>query len=312
MARLQQDLAATEHFARVPQFGVYHDGQWTGLSLCSEGGDAFTTKTGIVPTGQPFAYTEVIRHTPYFRELLDGLDCPKRSVRLLHLPPGARIERHSDPPLSFQHGILRLHVPVRTHPDLVFVINDHRCVWAAGELWWGNFTLPHYVYNESPINRVHMVIDVEINAFVLSLFPDDFRRAEEATGIPLHRASISLSPEELARFACEITIPPGTLPIPPLRAGANARLDIVDRELVMMVGAQPVFRLRPVTETDACIVGWSAGVTLHYEFTDRGISSVELVVKGLPRDFLNEASEANPVVPIRRLALPLRRAAPIP
>ena len=306
--RLRLDLQATRPFARVPQFGVYHNGDWTGVSLCAEGGDAYTTRTGIVPTGQAFAYTDVIRHTPYFQEILDGLRCPKRAVRLLHLPPGGRIERHSDPPLSFQHGILRLHIPIVTHPDVVFVVGDQRYVWNAGELWWGNFALPHYVYNESPIERVHMVLDVEITDFVLSLFPEDFRQAQSSAGISMHREPIALGAAELATLSCEVQIPAGVLPVPGLEQGASASVRGQGQELVMMLPDRLLFRLQPVAQTEFRVVGWSSGVTIHFDLASGKVSAAELIVRGLPKTFLSEESPDNPRIAVRRIPLHVRTA----
>jgi len=304
--RLRSDLEATRPFERVPQFGVYHNGEWTGISLCAEGGDPFTTRTGIVPTGQPFAYTEVLQRTPYFRELLDELRCPKRSVRLLHLPPGGRIERHSDPPLNFQHGILRLHLPIVTHPDVVFVIGEQRCVWRAGELWWGNFARPHSVYNGSPIERVHMVLDVEITDFVLDLFPEAFRRTQADGGISMHRAPITLSAEELAGFSCEVQIPAGTLPLPGLERGTLARIHVDGQDLVMFLPDRPLFRLQPVAPAEFRVVGWSSGVTIRFALNGERVSEVELVIRGLPRTFLGEESADNPRLPVRTIPLQIR------
>ena len=305
VGQLQQDLSATRRFSTVPQFGVYHNGEWTGLSLCAEGGDAYTTKTGIVPTGQPFTYTEVIQYTPYFRQVLDGLSCPKRSVRLLHLPPGGRIERHADPPLTFQHGVLRLHIPIVTHPDVEFVIGDHRCVWQAGELWWGDFSLPHHVYNKSPINRVHIVIDVEINDFVLALFPQEFRLLQQHDGVVVYEAPISLSELELSRFVCDVTIPPGVLPMPSLENGVRPQFRIIAGELVMLVSERRVLTLRPISSNDFSVVGWSRGVTVHFETAGDRVLAIDLIVKGLPRNFLAQESVDNPKIPVNRIPLVL-------
>jgi len=79
--------------------------------------------------------------------------------------------------------LLRLHLPILTHPDVAFTIEGQRMNWKAGELWYGDFSRVHSVKNDSQIVRVHMVIDVQINDFVLSLFPEDFIARRRAEGI---------------------------------------------------------------------------------------------------------------------------------
>ena len=71
----------------------------------------------------------------------------------------------------------------------------------------------HSVKNDSPITRVHMVIDVQINDFVLSLFPDDYVERRRAEGISMTREPIAASEAELRRFTCDFRIPGELLPM---------------------------------------------------------------------------------------------------
>ena len=41
----------------------------------------------------------------------------------------------------------------------------------AGEAWYTNVCLPHSVENRSAVNRVHLVLDMEVNDWVRQLFP---------------------------------------------------------------------------------------------------------------------------------------------
>ncbi len=302
-AKMQADLAATRSFARVPQFGPYHRGEWAGISLWSEGGDVGTTRTGRVPSGQRFAPTEALERAPYLREVLFGLPCPKRSVRLLDLPPGGRIEPHVDAPLTFQHGIARLHVPVVTHPDVVFVIGGERCRWKEGELWWGDFSREHWVFNEGPVTRTHLVIDVEIDDFILSLFPAEFLRGAEARGIARYRAPLAASEAELRAFEIDLEVPAGVVPIPSLERGGEASVRVAHGELRLEVAGRGVLNLEPVGPGSLRVVGWASGITL-----ERRAGGVAFVARGLPGRIAEQASADNPVVARRETLLPIRKA----
>ncbi len=43
-------------------------------------------------------------------------------------------------------------------------------VLQEGECWYMNFNLPHSLYNGSDTDRIHLVIDAEVNDWVKDLF----------------------------------------------------------------------------------------------------------------------------------------------
>lgn len=167
---LNADLQELKDMGRVKQPGPYHGGEWVGLSLYSIGGDSNRADAGHLYSPR-FRRTSALRKCPYLWKILDELPCPKRSVRLSHLPPGGKILPHHDD-CGFQVGLLRLHIPLETHPDVELVIGDEKFNWIPGELWWGNFSRVHWVYNNSPIERIHLVIDVCATESLLKLFPE--------------------------------------------------------------------------------------------------------------------------------------------
>src|SRR5215469_838795 len=183
VARLISDLRVLDQGKATEQPGPYHQGEWKGIALHAMGG-----KQSVFPSAagtDHYRETDELRRTPYFQKILHDLKCPKGVVRILFLPPGGHIKDHFDFHTSFQFGLLRLHIPIITHPDVVFLIDGERVWWRAGELWYGDFSKVHSVKNNSPAVRVHMVIDVQINDFVLSLFPEDFVERRRAEGISL-------------------------------------------------------------------------------------------------------------------------------
>jgi hypothetical protein len=313
-ARLRRDLDAVRHLDRAPQPGPYHDGDWTGLSLYSQGGrpGAHPGYAGL----DAYRETEVLARTPYFKEVLDSLDCGKRVVRLLALPPGAEIGEHTDAGSNFQCGSIRLHVPIVTHEKVIFTIDGERVRWREGELWYGDFARPHWLKNESDVLRVHLVIDVEIDEYVLGLFPADFvdRRRAEGAGIALRRTPIATTEEDLRRFECSFRVPGEVMPLfgggrklAELAAGAAAEARVEGGRLVVSLDGSPSFALERVAEQTFSIVGLTAGYSLEVRRRDGAVEAVELEIRGLPEDLYAAqlGYEQGPPIGVRRVPLPI-------
>jgi hypothetical protein len=170
--RLREDLETAERVGqRHMHFTANHDGGWSGIALVSIDGrtDAESIRYG---TGR-YRPTPVLEHCPYFRQILSEFRCPKHQVRLLRLEAGKRILEHRDRVLTWPLGIARLHIPIITHEEVYFYLDGRRVQMAPGELWYCDFSRPHSVENRSPIARVHLVMDLEINPWLRSLFPDE-------------------------------------------------------------------------------------------------------------------------------------------
>ena len=168
--RLQSDLKAIEHVHMQSHYGKYHDGGWSAIGLVSQGGQADELHVG---KGK-YEKTEIVKHTPYFNEVLDRFECDKQRVRLMALKPGAKIFEHWDTDESIDVGSARIHIPIVTHKDVHFYLAGKRMNWKPGEVWYGDFSFPHHIENRSNINRVHMVLDLLANDFLLSLFPKGY------------------------------------------------------------------------------------------------------------------------------------------
>ena len=66
-------------------------------------------------------------------ELLAEIPGRLESVRFLRLAAGSSIREHRDPGLSIEEGVFRLHVPVRTNPDVEFLVGGRLMTMAEGE-----------------------------------------------------------------------------------------------------------------------------------------------------------------------------------
>jgi hypothetical protein len=315
--RLVSDLKVLRDVAAAPQPGPYHKGEWTGIALHSLGGkdSVFPSAPGL----DQYEETESLRRAPYFKSVLDDLKCPKEVVRILFLPPGGHIKNHFDFHTSFQFGLLRLHIPIITHPDVAFVIDGERVTWAPGELWYGDFSRVHSVKNDSSMVRTHMVIDVQINDFLLSLFPEDFISRRRTEGISMTRDQMPASESELRRFICDFRIPGELMPMfvigKPLASlinGAMAAVRVIDGKLTVLINNEPAFRLERFSNNTFSISGLPPGITLQFDEQDNVVRQVVLDMKGLPVDLYSArlGMFVGPSVGERRVPLPVVSAVP--
>jgi len=153
-----------EHYQKL-----HYTGDWNAIPLRSIGGAH--DNIYISPLADPdYADTIYLEQCTYIREVLETFKCPLLAVRLLKLDAGAIIKEHRDAELSFEHGEIRLHIPVITHEDVEFYLDKERMHLEEGECWYMNFNLLHNITNNSPVNRIHLVIDAVVNDWVKEIF----------------------------------------------------------------------------------------------------------------------------------------------
>ncbi len=247
--RLEQDLqTAVQHFRAVAQDGPYHDGSWKGIALRSINGDYGNAMALSSGTTQD---TEVLEKCPYFREILDSFKFQTGVVRVLFLPPGKKIGAHTDKGFNWNVGMVRLHIPIVTHPDVIFDIGGERCHWQPGEFWFGDFNQPHWLHNQSDIVRVHLVIDCFVDEELLKYFPADALAAINA-GLEkpmfINRYTTDMEPAMLARYQGYVRLPKAISPLP-----LYGRLVAEKQRLTLLVFGFPVtFGFHPRTENRFC------------------------------------------------------------
>jgi hypothetical protein len=315
---LKRDLEALCEVRRAAQPGPYHQGEWTGIALHSMGG-----KQSVFPSAagtDHYQETEELERAPYYREILRELKCPKEVVRILFLPPGGHIKDHFDFHTSFQFGLLRLHIPIVTHPEVEFLIDGQRVSWKEGELWYGDFSKVHSVKNNSSVVRVHMVIDVQINDFVLSLFPPDFIERRRAEGISITTDPVPASEAELRRFTCDFRIPGEFMPmfvigkpLASLAKGTSAAVRLINGELTVLIDNQPAFRLERLEDEVFGISGLPPGMKLELKRENQIVRDVILHMKGLPKDLYSARLGIfkGPLMPAQSVSLPVSSQAAV-
>jgi hypothetical protein len=159
----QQDW--TQHFSTM-----HHDGGWKGAALRSSDGE-IQTLTGRAPDCED---TDLLRICPYFQEVISQFKCTTRRVRVLTLAAGSTIKEHVDRQTSYDHGFVRVHIPIEVNPEVEFYVNRKRIFMGEGECWYVNVSCPHKVFNGGDTDRVHLVLDCEVNDWLKSMFPESF------------------------------------------------------------------------------------------------------------------------------------------
>ena len=96
---------------------------------------------------------------PLFEEVekISGLHIIKLEINIM--PPHSQISTHTD-----TWGILsnacRIHIPIQTHSDVVFHVNNNEYHIPEGMMFEFNNQFPHSVKNNSNTHRIHYVFDL--------------------------------------------------------------------------------------------------------------------------------------------------------
>lgn len=170
----------------LPHYQVKHyEGNWSAIPLRNIDGNnenIFVSED----IERVYKNTELLNKTPYLEEILNTFKCPLLSVRLLKLNAGSKIKEHKDRDLNYEKGEIRIHIPVTTHQDVQFILDNELVFLNEGECWYMNFNLPHSISNNSNIDRIHLVIDAEVNDWIRDLFSSSDcikKEIEDVTGI---------------------------------------------------------------------------------------------------------------------------------
>ena len=134
---------------------------WLGIPLRSangEIGEEGLKSTGVYNSPDESLYKDTSAMQPYIRQIIDEIGAPTFKVRILKLKAKKVIGEHVD---NFQSSdIIRLHIPIITHPLVEFWLDGNPYFIPPERLSYLNVRKRHKVWNNSPIDRIHIVIDV--------------------------------------------------------------------------------------------------------------------------------------------------------
>jgi hypothetical protein len=115
------------------------------------------------PGAKSFKDTPALEACPYLRDIIDSFQTEIRGARLLRLTAGSELKEHTDHESTSEDGVLRIHIPVVTNPDVMFMLNGTRVVMDAGSAWYLRLSEPHSVVNRGTTDRVHLLVDMVMN-----------------------------------------------------------------------------------------------------------------------------------------------------
>jgi|TARA_B110000037_G_scaffold89088_1_gene105495 hypothetical protein len=151
------------------------DGGWGAIGLITYGGDPYTD---MVKNESKLLPTRLLNSCDYIKELLDRIPGKKDRVRFMEVKPNTHVFWHYDnnetiDDLDYQKNA-RLHLPIITSDKVELKICNQNTRWKAGKLYYGDFSFPHSIFNGSDINRIHLIIDVNINDNLIKMFPKKY------------------------------------------------------------------------------------------------------------------------------------------
>jgi uncharacterized protein (TIGR03032 family) len=137
----------------------------------------------------PMAPTPHLDWTPYVRQVLASLGTTVGRTRLMRIATETELGLHVDTNYYWWHH-LRLHLPVRTTPDVAFQAGDTTVHMATGEVWVFDTWRRHRVDNPAATPRIHLVVDTVGSAAL-------WERVERPARPPVTIAPSDAAPPEL-------------------------------------------------------------------------------------------------------------------
>lgn len=146
----------------------YYNGNWDILSFIAPGGKNISIADSL--NDDKFIPTPLLAFCPNIQAFLESFQCPLKAVRLMKLGAGALIKKHRDYDLAFEQGEARIHIPLQTNSQVRFILDDDLISMKTGDCWYINANLEHSVENPGKTDRIHLVIDCEVNAWLNEFF----------------------------------------------------------------------------------------------------------------------------------------------
>ena len=148
---------------------------WKALLLVSIHGEMFDAESQRGSNDYSIMQrTPLVQKMPYFESILNAFKTQQGRVRILKLSPGAGIALHRDigyEAANFAVGQVRLHIPIYTNDKVVFFVGGEEIKMKPGRLYYVNFDKPHYVSNKGNSDRLHLVLDLQVNDWLRAVFP---------------------------------------------------------------------------------------------------------------------------------------------
>lgn len=124
----------------------------SAIRLISAGGGENDDVDGVMQA------TPHLQRSPYLRQVLASLGVVWSRSRLMRLDPHADVPEHADINYHWYYRA-RVHIPIVTHPSVLFRCGEEAVHMAAGEAWIFDNWRRHSVVNPHSADRIHLVAD---------------------------------------------------------------------------------------------------------------------------------------------------------
>lgn len=162
-SKIKEELA---QFSKEDYYDIYNP----SVTL-----ETLWSKHFIEPVNGPneapkFMPNEALQQCPYLLSIHDTFKCNKETFRVHTLEAGASIKPHRDIGYSFEHGKVRIHIPVETNENVQLLLEKEPVHMKEGECWYCNFHVTHEVHNNSDSHRIHLIMDCLVNDWLTEVF----------------------------------------------------------------------------------------------------------------------------------------------
>ncbi len=172
--KMKEEVTLLESENWISHYDVQLADGWTTIPLVSHDGTCDSIDSQRIGQFGNYKPTKFMEMAPYIATVVNAFKCPHGRIRIMKLLPGTIIREHRDTyeevsDISF--GQVRLHIPIKTNEKVIFTVGGKNYHLQEGQLIYINFSQKHYVRNDGNEERVHLVLDLQVNDFVRGLFP---------------------------------------------------------------------------------------------------------------------------------------------
>ena len=141
------------------------------------GGSYADSKWRTLPLIKDDSPTEHYSKFDALDEVKSRFPCKFKMMTFYSILPGGVLHPHRDLSGASILNCMRFHIPLVTNELMDFRVSKKRVIMRPGELWALDTSYLHSVNNAGSADRIHIVMEVEMNDWVKELLPRNDHRA---------------------------------------------------------------------------------------------------------------------------------------
>jgi hypothetical protein len=141
------------------------------------GGSYADAKWRTLPLIKDDSPTEHYSKFSAIDDVVSRFPCKFKMMTFYSILPGGKLHPHRDLSGASILNCMRFHIPLVTNELMDFRVSKKRVIMKPGELWALDTSYLHSVNNAGSADRIHIVMEVEMNDWVRELLPRNDHRA---------------------------------------------------------------------------------------------------------------------------------------